>query len=162
MLRAGVAAVAAGVAAGCAAYFGGADRTLTFHAYLLFVGALGLLVAGRLAVPPRPERGRRRRRRRRSRDVPEDLARLEGQVSLASASAFDLHFRLRPLLRELAASRLARRGIDLDAEPGAAQSLLGEEAWELVRADRPEPTDRRAPGFPPARLDAVVTAIERI
>ena len=48
-----------------------------------------------------------------------ELARVEREVTLGVATAFDLHYRLRPRIREVAASRLAdRRGIDLERRPG--------------------------------------------
>ena len=79
------------------------------------------------------------------------------------ASAFDLHHRLRPTLRETAAGLLAaRRGIDLDAHPEAARAALGEDAWEIVRADRPAPTDRTARGADLASVDRAIAALEAL
>jgi hypothetical protein len=89
--------------------------------------------------------------------------RLEREVALASARAFDLHYRLRPVLREIADHRLeSRRGIRADEMPDAAEAALGPAAWELVRSDRPEPTDRMGPGLPLARLSEVLDTLERI
>lgn len=104
---------------------------------------------------------------RRSRDrVPErvqQLAQLEREVGLGLANAFDLHHRLRPTLRETATGLLAaRRGIDFDAEPEAARTALGEDAWEIVRADRPAPTDRTGPGADVASLDRAIAALEAL
>jgi hypothetical protein len=92
-----------------------------------------------------------------------ELARLEREVALAGGSAFDVHYRLRPVLREVAAGLLAaRRGVLLDRDPARARALLGEEAWELVRADREPPRDRHGPGIPPDRLARVVDALESV
>jgi hypothetical protein len=103
---------------------------------------------------------------RRSKQEPErlsQLAKLERETSLAQASAFDLHFRLRPELREVAAGLLAgRRGVDLDGEPERSRELLGEETWELVRADREPPHERAAPGLDTAALRRVVAALESL
>jgi hypothetical protein len=40
--------------------------------------------------------------------------------------------------------------------------VLGEELWEVVRPDRPAPTDRTAPGLPPEALHALVDRLEAI
>jgi hypothetical protein len=78
-------------------------------------------------------------------------------------TAFDLHYRLRPALRRTAGELLAaRRGIDLDGDPGAARRVLGEDAWEIVRGDREAPRDRFAPGVDLASLDSAVSSLETI
>lgn len=95
-------------------------------------------------------------------ELPE-LARLEREVAMATGSAFDLHFRLRPTVRALAAGLLrSRRGVDLDGSPEHARALLGDETWQLVRDDRPAPRDRRGPGIDLARLERVVASLERL
>lgn len=96
--------------------------------------------------------------------MPEELVRLNSLVRFSAASGREVHDRLRPALRAIAAERLAtRRGVDLATQPEAAQALLGEAAWELVRPDRkPPPVDRPARGLPPADLLAILEAIERI
>jgi hypothetical protein len=94
---------------------------------------------------------------------PDDLSRLEDQVSLATSAAVDVYLRLRPPLREAAAQRLrARHGVDLDRDPVRARALLGEETWELVRPDLEPPSDRFGPGIAPARLDRVLDALEAL
>lgn len=91
------------------------------------------------------------------------LARLEREISMATGSAYDVHIRLRPTLRSVAAGLLAtRRGIHLDSTPARARAALGDETWELVRADRPAPVDGRAPGLELAALDRVVSSLERL
>jgi hypothetical protein len=100
-----------------------------------------------------------------SRRYPSD----SGELSLAHdvqqsvASSFHLHTRLRPLLREIAAHRLSTRfGVDLDREHERAEELIEGEAWELVRPERPPPSDRLAPGPPASYLSKVVEELERI
>jgi hypothetical protein len=91
-----------------------------------------------------------------------DLA-LVNDVQQSTASALHLHVRLRPTLREIAAHRLWMRfGVDLDREQGRARELVGAEAWELVRPERPPPGDRLARGPRPAELRAVVEELERL
>jgi hypothetical protein len=91
-----------------------------------------------------------------------DREHLDRVVSAATSHAGDLHLRLRPVLREIAANGLRRRGVDLDAEPLAAQELLAPETWELVRPDRPRPNDAFARGLAPARLNAVLDDLEAL
>ena len=84
-------------------------------------------------------------------------------VELSVASAFHLHLRLRPILREIAGHRLWRRyGVDPESEPERARELIGAEAWELVRPERPPPSDGLAPGPPTSHLRIVVEELERI
>ena len=98
-----------------------------------------------------------------SAERPASLARTEREVSMAGAAAFDVHFRLRPVLIELAADLLStRRGIDLERNPEQAHAALGDETWEIVRPDRPEPAQRNAPGLDEAHLDRIVTALEQV
>ena len=94
---------------------------------------------------------------------PEDLVRLEDQIALALGAALDVYVRLRPLLREAAAERLrTRHGIDLDRDPARARSLLGDEAWALLRPDLEPPADRFGPGISQARLGRVLDAVEAL
>ena len=92
-----------------------------------------------------------------------ELARLEREVTLGASSSYDLHYRLRPTLRETAAGLLAvRRGIALDREPVRARAALGDETWELVHPDREPPEDRAGPGLDGVRLRAVVESLEAL
>jgi hypothetical protein len=93
--------------------------------------------------------------------IPE-LERIDRTVVLGAANEFDLHYRLRPLLRKLAAERLYRRhGVELDDDPDRAKPLLGDELWELVRADR-KLGRRSGPGLPPSLLAAHVARLEQL
>lgn len=106
---------------------------------------LGLREPG-LAIQPLPE-----------------LARLEREVTLATTTAFDVHFRLRPVLRRIAERTLqSRRGIDLDRDVDVSSRLLGPDLWELVRPDREPPADRGAPGIDLASIGRMVTSLESI
>jgi hypothetical protein len=94
---------------------------------------------------------------------PSSLVRLEREVTMAGASAFDLHARLRPTIQALAADMLAsRRGIDLARDPERARAVLGDDVWDIVRPDRPAPSVRHAAGIDDATLGRVVTALEAI
>ena len=52
--------------------------------------------------------------------------------------------------------------IELERRPEAARALLGEDAWELLRPDRPEPEDRHGPGVPRERVAAVIERVESL
>ena len=134
------------------------------YALFLCAVALGLaLTALRRAYPrtrplrPRAKRGSTIRR------PPPTLGRLEQQVALGVASAFELHFRLVPHVRSIASGLLsARQRVSIDEEPEVARRLLGPYAWELVRADRPSPVDQLARGLSASDLRRVVESLERI
>jgi hypothetical protein len=136
------------------------DRELAIHVYLLFLGALLMLVVISAvgSALPRSRRSELTRaldeRAAPPTDVPQ-LARLEREVTLALGSAYDLHARLLPHLREIAAARLERTG----RRPGP--DTLGR-WWELLRPDRPEPQERFAPGIREADLRALVADLERL
>jgi hypothetical protein len=141
---------------------------LITHVYLEVVagGALAALALAlarllRTAEPSLFELGLRQPVRKAERV--KQLERLEREVTLGRHNGWDLHNRLRPTLREIAAGLLAaRRGVDLEREPERAAALLGEDAWELVRPDRLAPPHRHAPGVPAAVLDRAVSALERL
>jgi hypothetical protein len=91
-----------------------------------------------------------------------ELERIDRLVVLGCGNAFDLHFRLRPLLRDLARERLhARYGIELDRDPERARPLLGDDLWELVRPER-ELGRRSGPGVPQPVLAQVVDRLEAL
>lgn len=125
--------------------------------------ALGLaLSALRSAFPP--TRPLRRATRRAAADHrPPSLGRIEHEVALGVAGAFDLHFRLVPRLRSIASGLLgSRRRVDLESDPDKARTLVGPETWELVRPDRPPPEDRLARGLQAEKLQRVVESLESI
>jgi hypothetical protein len=66
------------------------------------------------------------------------------------------------VLREIAESRLERRGVQLDSESPRVRELLGDELWALTAADREPPTYRQAPGLPLADLERTVERLERL
>ena len=136
------------------------ERTRALAAYLLALAALGVVASLRAVLRPRRASGSafeaalavRSARPERLRS----LERMEHDCIQGLANPVDLHRRLRPILREVAGQRLAaRHGIELDQRPEAARALLGEEAWELVRPDRPHPDELSG-----TRLDA--TGLRRV
>jgi hypothetical protein len=139
---------------------------LVARIYALVVCAVALalaLTALRRAYPPEPplrtsvEAGKSRRQ------PPSSLGRLEHEAALGISGSFHLHYRLAPRLRSIATGLLAsRRRISLDDEPEVARGILGEETWELVRANRPAPEDRLARGISTQELARVVDSLERI
>jgi hypothetical protein len=139
-------------------------RELAVDLFLLLIaaGAVVALVRGLSAVAPRAPTHRRTHAHRPTQRLAE-LDRTERAVLLSASNAFDVHYRLRPILREVAAQRLAsRRGLSLDDDTRAARAVVGEETWELVRPDREPPELRFAAGIAAAQLREVVTVLERI
>jgi hypothetical protein len=94
---------------------------------------------------------------------PQELGRLEREVTLGTSTAFDLHYRLRPILREVAEQRLAdRRGLRLARGGREVEAALGEELWELVRPDRRPPEKRWALGLDERALARSVERLEAL
>jgi hypothetical protein len=135
-------------------------RDVTLRVYVFLLGAmlmLGIVAAAGDRVPRRLrselERALSESKSREQR-VPE-LERTEREVTLATATAYDLHVRLLPHLREIAQCRLEQTGKTSGAD------TLGR-WWDLLRPDRPEPEDRFAPGITRAELSALVRDLERM
>ena len=150
---------------------GRGERPLIVRVELLVIGgcALGSLVelVSRAAPRPRPSPLDRRLAGRSIKPVPPTaLSAVNRRLKLATIHAGDAHHWIRPLVRAIAADRLAlRRGLDIDpATPrqiAKVQAILGPAAWELSRpATRPE--DPFAPGITQAELEDAVTGLERI
>jgi hypothetical protein len=142
---------------------------LALDAWLLALGGVALAAAVAATASALPEPAQSpfdRRRRRRREEEPErlpQLARIEREVVLATTTAFDAHYRLRPLLREIAEHRLgSRRGLSLDSGSDAVRAALGEDLWELVRPDRERPEHHLARGWTRSQIRAAVEALERI
>jgi hypothetical protein len=141
---------------------------LALRLWLVALGAIGLgaltelALAGRVvrdvSGPRLPWGWWRRPRAERVRALEE----LEHAVDFSLGTAFDVHYRLRPHARRVAAHRLAVRGVSLDRQPHRASGLLGAEAWELVRPDRPEPEDRSARGLDLDRMRRLVEALDAL
>jgi len=84
-------------------------------------------------------------------------------VDAARYAALDVHFMLRPLLRELAESRLrALRGFELDAQPELASGALGPEALAFLREGRPARLNYRRPAMSLREIERIVKVLESI
>ena len=136
------------------------NRSIFLHAYVFVVGGLlmlGVVAAAGDAVPRRKRSsfddalssGSSREKR-----LPE-IEKLEREVTLATASAYDLHYRLLPQLREIAQCRLERAGHT------ASPDTLGR-WWELLRPDRVPPDDRFEKGITESELRALVHDLGRM
>jgi hypothetical protein len=84
------------------------------------------------------------------------------RIVAGASHAGELHWRLRPVLREIAASGLHRHGVELDEQPEAARALLAQGTWELVRPERPRPEDPFAPGVRREELRMVLEDLGRL
>jgi uncharacterized membrane protein len=135
-------------------------RNVTLHVYVLLVGALimlGVVAAAGDAVPRRhhSEFDRALGEAARGDEPVHEVERMEREVSLGTTTAYDLHTRLVPQLRQIAQARLERSGRTLGPE------ALGR-WWELLRPDRPAPDDRHGPGISASDLRALVSDLERM
>lgn len=137
-------------------------------AYVLVLAAIALAGLTRVArsgsdLPPPSTFEAALAVRRVDRTRPPELVRTEREITLGVSSAAHLHQRLLPILREAAAARLsAGHNVDLERRPDAARALLGEDTWELLRPDRPQPLDRNAPGISMRRLRDAVSTLESL
>lgn len=142
------------------ALLAGVDRAdLVGDGYLVFAAFFAALAAARIAAValPRPRRvvPRALAQPPRRPARPESLRRMEDVVALAQADRFDLHFRLCPILQEVAAAAL----------PGYAvygERSLTPATWSLVQPDRPRPQGERGRGIATDSLAAVVAELERM
>ena len=143
-------------------------RELVLDVYVLTVGAMALLaaiLATRRAFPVEEGSSLAEALDRQEHPPvrPPDLERTERMLSMAATTAFDLHFRLRPVLREVAEQRLAdRRGLRLDSGDPQVEEACGEELWEVVRPDREAPDHRNRLGLDSTALERVVARLEAI
>jgi len=137
---------------------------VTLETLFVTVGAIATVigVAAFAAQLPVVKRSPAPRRLPPSASVPSQLRRIERIVERSAESGLAAHTLLRPVLSEIAEARLARRSVRLTRDPDEARRLLGPEAWELVRPDRPQPPDRRAPGVTPRELEAVLDRLEAL
>jgi hypothetical protein len=144
----------------------GAARGIALYAYVLFLAGLGVAALAarlraawpatprfqRLLPPPDPPMGRI-----------VQLDGLTGRLAGGYPNEGEVHARLRPLVQDVAAARLAgRHGVDLERMPGRARALVGPRTWELVRPDREPPVDRFARTWSPRDLHALVDELEAI
>jgi hypothetical protein len=135
-------------------------RSVTLHVYVLVLGALAMLalVAAAGDAVPRQRRSQLEAALaaapRREQAVHE-LERAQRDVTLACSSAYDLHVRLLPQLREIAEARLERSG------RRAGPDTLGR-WWELLRPDRELPEDRFGPGIRIDELRALLAELETL
>jgi hypothetical protein len=140
---------------------------LELDVYVLALGGLGLLVMSSALGRIAPRENESLLEEALAPEPPETvpiaaLERLQREVTLAASREFDLHYRLRPVLREIAAARLERRGASLDSHTTRARELLGDELWSLTKPDREPPQNRQAPGIGFEELERTVERLERL
>lgn len=171
MIRAGLTwvgfAVLATVALLAAHMIAPGRKDLELDVYVLVLGGLGLIVLAseiRRIAPPAAES---QLEAALEPEPPElrpiaELHRLERELTMGASRAFDTYARLRPVLREIAAARLERRGMSLDSGSPAVREVLGDELWDLTAPDREPPADRLAPGPGLEELDRTIGRLERL
>jgi hypothetical protein len=142
-------------------------RELELDLYVLSLGGMALLAAVSWLRKLAPAGGRSELEHALEHEEAEplkipELDRLEREVYVGAARAFELHYRLRPVLREIAEARLERRGLRIDSPAEGVRELLGEDLWELTRPDRKPPRNRQAPGPGLPYLEETVTRLEAL
>jgi len=142
-------------------------RGLELDIYVLVLGGFALLVVSSALGRVAPREDESLLEEALEPEPPEEariagLDRLEREVALAVSREFDLHYRLRPVLREIAAARLEQRGATLDSDSPRARELLGDELWSLTEPDREPPSNRQAPGIGFEELERTVERLERL
>lgn len=167
VVRWGLGVVAATIALLVSFWISPGRRQLEVDVFVLVVGGLSMLVmtSWLKRVAPADERSELE-----AALVPhppptptvQELDRLERELSMGAARAFDLHSRVRPVLQEVASARLARRGLELDPRAAPVRNLLGDELAELLDPDRQLPDDRQASGPGLAGLRAAIERLERL
>ena len=141
---------------------------VALDAYVLVLGAIALFALVTTATdaedgPSRSVYHQALEPRALEAERPRELGRLEREVALGVDTAFYAHYRLRPLLREIAEHRLEGRYATALADPRAeARASLPEDAWQLFDPDRRPPRDPHGPGLGKAGVRAIVDALERI
>jgi hypothetical protein len=154
-------------AAGVAALASSGVNAIVLDVYLLCLGGVILLALVRTtrvyAPTPRTSQFDAALAAMRRAPAESGESALVRELELSTYNAFHFHARLRPLLRDVAAHRLrSRYGVELDAEPVRARELVGAVAWDVVRPDRPPPSDRMAAGPTVAELRVVVDELEAV
>lgn len=133
---------------------------------LVLGGALLVLLLRRLrsALPAAVRFERLTARPARETEPIGQLRSIERDVRLSMANCHDLHFSLRPVVREIVSVRLSRlHGVDLDREPERAEALIGAgKIWELVRPDREAPADRRSHGWSKRDMEELLDELESL
>ena len=143
-------------------------KELELDVYVLSVGAMALLaaiLATRRAFPVEEGSGLADALEHEPRMPvrPPELERTERMLSMAATTAFDLHFRLRPVLREVAEQRLAdRRDLRLDSGDPRVEEACGEDLCDpAFRSFCIRPRRRPRPGEEVRVSSRSVTLIPR-
>jgi hypothetical protein len=160
-------AVVATLALVAAAVTAPGRQELELDVFVLVLGTIGLIVLAAEVGRTAPSTDESLLEEALSPAPPEvwpiaDLHRLGREVTMGSTRSFDLHYRLRPVLREIAAARLEGRGMVLDSGSQSVRAALGDDLWELTDPDREPPPNRLAPGLPLEELDRTITRLERL
>jgi hypothetical protein len=88
---------------------------------------------------------------------------VDREIELSRMDGFHFHARMRPVLRDVAAYRLrVRYGVELDREPERARELLTGALWDVVRPDRPPPSQRLARGPTLSQQRALLDGLEKL
>lgn len=147
------------------------ERAIAFRMWLVGAGLVALnvlvMLVGRRPIEPRWDSFDAAARPRVAEvpALPASFTETARLVDLLAGTAGDVHFRVRPVLREVTSHRLlAGHGLVLDdaADAPLIADRCGALLWDLVRPDRPEPRDRRHHEFDRTVAAVVVDRIEAL
>jgi len=91
--------------------------------------------------------------------APADLRRMETLVAARVQSALGVDNWLRPLVADIATTRLGQHGADWSR---AGAHSIPDPLWALIRPDRPQPVERDGPGISFAELELIVDQLEAL
>jgi hypothetical protein len=142
-------------------------KELELDVYVLVLGAFGLIVLASELKRIAPSAKDSQLEAALDPEPPEvrpiaELHRLDRELTMGASRAFDTHLRLRPVMREIAAARLERRGLSLDSGSPAVREALGDVLWDLTAPGREPPADRLAPGLGLKELERTIGRLERL
>lgn len=115
-----------------------ARAALALHWYLVVIGAIVVSAAIRALTVRYPvlwlsSFNPASRSRAMSPEIPARLRKIDRLVSRSRWDPVGFHLELRPILRAIAAQRLATyRTIDMESNPEAARAVLGERVWAFL------------------------------
>lgn len=159
-----VGAVSVGLVLATSTKLGGIDPAWALKLFVVWIAGLFTLGGMRaLTEVARPEPSvmeawvKRTRPRPRQ---PQRLSELERLIEFSGLSAFDLNYRLRVVLRQIAVERLGRRGLTM--EDDAARQILGEAVWRFLAPAKGSPMPTEGSGWRHREIGEIVDALEKL
>lgn len=153
-----------GVALGIIARFGPIEPGWALRIFIVWIGVLVVVTGMRSLLQVAPAQNSMleawMNRRSPGHAHPQRLIELERLVEFSNLNAFDLNYRLRTVLRQIAVERLARRGLTLNDNP--ARVVLGHRSWSFLAPPKGASMPAEGPGWKPHEIADIVDAVEKL